>query len=331
MKKLQYFNYAILTFIISFVLIMNANAQFDGERVIFVVASLPGNDAELAIQQRLEDMLLEVVLFAEDQVSDATIDGADILLISATVVSGTVFEKMPGLASYTIPVISWETGLYDELGFSTEEGIGIDEPEGKIEIVNSDHSLAAGMSGAVNITTGPTRIGGGKPGGDVSIVATSSSDPSFAALFGYEKGAAMASGNAPARRVGTFLFYDVINAMTDEGWMLFDASVLWAMDDGVTSIGNEENGVPSEFLLSNNYPNPFNPFTTIRYHLQNASKVTMKIYNISGQKIETLVNEYQTAGEHEITWQPKALPGGIYFYKLKAGDFSETKKLILQR
>jgi hypothetical protein len=119
--------------------------------------------------------------------------------------------------------------------------------------------------------------------------------------------------------------------MTDDGWKLFDASVSWAMGDGVTSIGDEKNGVSSEFLLYNNYPNPFNPITTIRYHLQNASNVTMRIYNISGQEVETLVNEYQTAGEHEITWQPKALPGGIYFYRLKAGEFSETKKLILQR
>ena len=84
-------------------------------------------------------------------------------------------------------------------------------------------------------------------------------------------------------------------------------------------------------LYLTNYPNPFNPLTTIKFQLDESNKITLKIYNITGQEIETIVNRYQTAGEHEITWQPAGLPSGIYFYRLQAGEYSETKKLILQK
>ena len=59
--------------------------------------------------------------------------------------------------------------------------------------------------------------------------------------------------------------------------------------------------------------------------------MAIRIYNLAGQEIETLVNEYQPTGEHVLTWQPKKLPSGLYFYKLQVGKFSETKKLILQK
>ena len=85
------------------------------------------------------------------------------------------------------------------------------------------------------------------------------------------------------------------------------------------------------FALNQNYPNPFNPSTTIRYHLPKSVFVTLRIYNLAGQEIETLVNGLQGAGEHEIIWQPKGLPSGIYFYRIQADDFTETIKLILQK
>jgi hypothetical protein len=88
---------------------------------------------------------------------------------------------------------------------------------------------------------------------------------------------------------------------------------------------------PFLFGLKQNYPNPFNSSTTIKYHSNEPSNVVLKIYNLSGQEIERLVREFQTEGEHEITWQPKGLPSGVYFYRLQVGKFSETKKLILQK
>ena len=97
-----------------------------------------------------------------------------------------------------------------------------------------------------------------------------------------------------------------------------------------TSIEEAIKITPKKHQLYHNFPNPFNPSTTIKYTIQKSSHVILKIYNLSGQEIETVVNDYQTIGTHEIIWQPKGLPNGIYFYRLQAGEVSETKKLILQ-
>ena len=93
----------------------------------------------------------------------------------------------------------------------------------------------------------------------------------------------------------------------------------------------ENNEYPNAFTLFQNHPNPFNPSTTIKFILQKSSDVILKIYNLSGQEIEILVNEFRTAGKYEILWKPKNLPSGMYFYRLQAGEYTETKKLILQR
>lgn len=87
---------------------------------------------------------------------------------------------------------------------------------------------------------------------------------------------------------------------------------------------------PISFNL-NCYPNPFNRLTTIEYNLPKPVFITLKIYNISGHEIATLVNSSQNTGQHKIIWEAESLPSGIYFYRLQAGEFSETKKLILQK
>jgi poly(3-hydroxybutyrate) depolymerase len=101
---------------------------------------------------------------------------------------------------------------------------------------------------------------------------------------------------------------------------------------GVTSVERDDSySTPVHFQLYQNYPNPFNPATRIKYQLAKSSHVELKIYNLAGQEIATLVNELQAAGEYDVTWQSKGLPSGVYFYRLQAGGFSETKKLILQK
>lgn len=87
--------------------------------------------------------------------------------------------------------------------------------------------------------------------------------------------------------------------------------------------------IPAKFSLNQNYPNPFNPTTTIKYNLKNSGHVLLTIYNLNGQVVETLVNRYQKTGEHKVVWQPKGLASGLYYYRLQAGEFSETKKFIL--
>jgi hypothetical protein len=87
--------------------------------------------------------------------------------------------------------------------------------------------------------------------------------------------------------------------------------------------------IPVEFSLSQNYPNPFNPLTTIEYQIPSNGFVSLKIYNSLGQEVSTLVNENQSAGKYSITFSDEKLTSGLYFYSLRSGDFSETKKMIL--
>jgi hypothetical protein len=87
--------------------------------------------------------------------------------------------------------------------------------------------------------------------------------------------------------------------------------------------------LPSNFTLEQNYPNPFNPTTNIRYSITLTSKVTLKIYDLLGREVQTLVNDEQTPGKYSVSLNAGKLSSGIYFYQLKAGDYSATKKLML--
>ena len=98
--------------------------------------------------------------------------------------------------------------------------------------------------------------------------------------------------------------------------------------DGVTSISTDSK-IVTDFALSQNYPNPFNPSTVINYQLPSNSFVTIKVYNVIGKEIATLVNEYQQSGTYAKVFSANGLTSGVYFYMIKAGNFSATKKMIL--
>jgi hypothetical protein len=92
---------------------------------------------------------------------------------------------------------------------------------------------------------------------------------------------------------------------------------------------NDQPNQPDDFLLYQNYPNPFNPSTKISWQSSIGSRQTLKIYNVNGKEVETILDDYKPAGSYEVRFNAEGLPSGIYFYKLEAGDFSETKKMIL--
>ena len=89
--------------------------------------------------------------------------------------------------------------------------------------------------------------------------------------------------------------------------------------------------LPKEFFLLQNYPNPFNPQTKISYSVPKESFITLKVYDLLGREVATLVNEKKPVGEYSVPWNADNVPSGIYFYKLSAGDFIQTKKMILMK
>lgn len=87
--------------------------------------------------------------------------------------------------------------------------------------------------------------------------------------------------------------------------------------------------VPDSHELSQNYPNPFNPVTTIRYQLPRSSDVALEVFNMLGQQVVTLVSEHQQAGRYEVVFDAAKLPSGVYLYRLRAGDFHQTRRMLL--
>jgi hypothetical protein len=97
----------------------------------------------------------------------------------------------------------------------------------------------------------------------------------------------------------------------------------------VVSVGDEEIQIPKKFILNQNFPNPFNPSTTIRYQMPDAGFVTLKVFDVLGREVSTLVDEYRNAGRYEVEFDGSNLASGIYFYKIQAGEFVQTRKMIL--
>jgi photosystem II stability/assembly factor-like uncharacterized protein len=126
-------------------------------------------------------------------------------------------------------------------------------------------------------------------------------------------------------------FGQFINNLT--GWFLghngSQFKLYQTFNGGVTNVTQTSSEVPGNFSLSQNFPNPFNPSTKINYELPVTNFVSVIVYDVLGNEVETLVNEKQNAGSYSVDFNAASLPSGIYFYKLITEKFSETKKMIL--
>lgn len=96
-----------------------------------------------------------------------------------------------------------------------------------------------------------------------------------------------------------------------------------------STISIHNQSIPHNFSLSQNYPNPFNPTTSIKYEVPKQSFVSLKVYNVLGIEVESLVNETKQQGNYEVNWNATSFPSGVYFYELQAGDYKERRKMIL--
>ncbi|MCF7815199.1 MAG: T9SS type A sorting domain-containing protein, partial [Candidatus Cloacimonetes bacterium] len=115
-----------------------------------------------------------------------------------------------------------------------------------------------------------------------------------------------------------------------------DYEGVWSVDAEVDHTGTDPNLIPAVTSLNGNYPNPFNPTTTIAFGLTQDETVALVIYNIKGEKVRTLVSGELEAGMHDVTWYGKDDSGknvasGVYFYKMKADKYVQTKKMILMK
>jgi serine protease len=119
---------------------------------------------------------------------------------------------------------------------------------------------------------------------------------------------------------------------TTVGWLVTsNGEILKYRPQGTTAVEPPGMNAPLKYALEQNYPNPFNPTTTIRYEIRDAGNVQLKVYDVLGREVAELVNERQDAGSHRVNFNAARLASGVYFYRLSAGGFTETRRMLLMK
>ena len=132
--------------------------------------------------------------------------------------------------------------------------------------------------------------------------------------------------------INVYVYFGLPEASGDIVPIVEPGSII--IGDGLGINDDKESLLPSGFALEQNYPNPFNPKTNIEFQVSTPGFVSVEIFNILGQKTKTLVSEFKEAGQYSVLWDGKdddnrPVPSGIYFYRMNAGDFSQTKKMVM--
>jgi hypothetical protein len=116
-----------------------------------------------------------------------------------------------------------------------------------------------------------------------------------------------------------------------EEWKTKYNSVPHLILANTTAVAEDEAGAPSGFALAQNYPNPFNPATTIRFSLPQREQMTLRVFDVNGREVATLVEGEFNAGAHKVIFDATGLPNGVYFYRIKTKSSSQTRKAVLLR
>ncbi len=152
-----------------------------------------------------------------------------------------------------------------------------------------------------------------------------SDQPVLPAPLGFPGGASCYAGD--------YIGISALNGVVWPSWADNRTGIYQAYTSSMvmTSVREARSGVPSSFALQQNYPNPFNPSSKIEFRIAKVSWVTLKVYDILGREVATLVNERKTPGRYAVKFDGSGLASGVYFYRLEAGSFTQTKKLLLLR
>jgi len=179
-----------------------------------------------------------------------------------------------------------------------------------------------------------TAVDSGLTNHNVSVNAFAVSGPNlFAGIFG--DGVYLSTNNGTSwTEVNSGLTNPYVYSLATSATNLFVGTFdggIWRrpLSEMITSVGRVSTDLPTQFSLSQNYPNPFNPSTVINYRLPTVTEVILKVYDVLGRKVETLVNGRQNVWDHSVNFNAGNLPSGIYFYRLQAGTFTQTRKLMV--
>ena len=187
----------------------------------------------------------------------------------------------------------------------------------------------SGVFLSTNNGTNWSAVNTGLTNTDVNALAVSGTN-----LFAGTSGGVFLSTDNGSSWTGasTGLTNTTVHALAVVGTNLFAGTLsgVWRrpLSEVMTSVEKLSTDLPTHLSLDQNYPNPFNPSTTIRYELAKRAIISLRIFNMLGQEIALLVDEQKEAGSYQVQWNAN-VPSGIYFYRLQAAEFVETKKAIL--
>jgi hypothetical protein len=267
--------------------------------------------------------------------------------------SGYVFIERENQVVFTFPVgaVLGAKKFAVVFGNTTKTTWGAGFPAGTLKFTNRNAAFDSGF-GPVKTTTGSAKGNLASNGDRVMIVNALVSDTVAEVAWGYDN-------QVPPMPVkllwskGTYIATtksvkaDTIKGQIRQSLHLQSATGKWgrhkdvAKDtslffspgfnpDNLTSVGTDNNSAaPTTMTLSQNYPNPFNPSTVISVSTIRGHYVRLAVHNILGKEVSVLINKYLGAGQYHFTFDAAALPAGVYFYRLDAGSFSETKKMVL--
>jgi hypothetical protein len=294
---------------------------------------------------------INIVSFLRDR-------GASVTMVDTSAIKGTNFSAynlivvdyyskstsrwgdsatIAAIQASKLPLVGMGDGgfvLFGQLGSSITWGNGAGGAEIEFNPVVTNHPIFTGPYAIERTLGGTVALGASSfissvqyiPGlsKNATVIATSASDPGYATITTEGKFASWGPDTEPQlfSSNGQNLFYNLIVYQSQ-----YKGSAT-----GIETTGKD---LPGTFSLNQNYPNPFNPSTRISYSLGQSARVTLKVYDILGREVATLVDAQQEAGAHTATFGPesigRSMASGVYFYSLEAGSFRAVKKMLLMK
>lgn len=242
-----------------------------------------------------------------------------------------------GLEGHPIPLVTTENYAprANILGYCTNTQATNIAAE-PVLIENGDHPLAAGFATGSEVTINT----GGGANEDlipnlpeipfIGVAKPTTQHTDLYVAYGVEAGETTVNDVEIINRGAIVGFHaNGYSAINDNGFLLLKAAIDWVTESG--SAVEEDKAAPQGYRLAQNFPNPFNPETTIGFQLEKAGRTTVNIYNATGQLVTTLLDANMPSGYHEVTLNGQQLQSGIYFYQIQSGSFSAMEKMILMK
>lgn len=252
------------------------------------------------------------------------------------VVSSSSLENI-GLEGHPMPMVTTENyaARANILGYcNNTQAVNI--PAEPVEIVNGDTPLAAGFAtgSEVVINTGAGANEDLIPNlPEIDFIGVAKPTTQYTDLYvvyGVDIGVTTVNGVVTENRCAIVGFHaNGYSAINENGFKFIKAAIDWVKDTGGSAV--EDNASPHSFYLTQNFPNPFNPETTIGFQLEKPGHVTLNVYDSAGRLVSTLLDENQSEGYHMVQFNGQKLPSGIYFYQIQSGSFSDMQKMVLMK